>query len=43
VVGAVELHGDLELRRAAFQYQPTPGSNFGRPEIDWVFLNPKVG
>jgi iron complex outermembrane receptor protein len=43
VTGAIELHGDLELRRAAFQYQPTPGSNFGRPEIDWVFLNPKVG
>lgn len=42
-LGAVELHGDLELRRAAFQYEPTPGSSFGRPEIDWVFLNPKVG
>jgi len=42
-VGAIELHGDLELRRAAFQYQPTAGLSFGRPEIDWVFLNPKVG
>jgi iron complex outermembrane receptor protein len=42
-VGAVELHGDLELRRAAFQYEPTPGSSFGRPEINWVFVNPKVG
>lgn len=42
-LGAVDLHGDLELRRAAFQYEPTPGSNFGRPEIAWVFLNPKAG
>lgn len=42
-LGAVTLLGDLELRRAAFQYEPTPGSNFGRPEVDWVFLNPKLG
>ncbi len=41
--GRVDLHADLELRRAAFQYRPTPGSSLGRPEIDWVFLNPKVG
>ena len=39
----VDLHGDLELRRAAFQYQPTPGTPIGRPAIDWTFLNPKVG
>ena len=42
-LGAVDLRGDLELRRAAFQYQPTPGSTFGEPAIDWVFLNPKAG
>ncbi|MBM4186614.1 MAG: TonB-dependent receptor [Gemmatimonadetes bacterium] len=41
--GAVDLHGDLEIRRAAFQYRPDPSNTFGRPEIDWVFLNPKVG
>jgi iron complex outermembrane receptor protein len=42
-LGAVTFHGDLEVRRAAFQYEPTPGSSFGEPGIDWVFLNPKVG
>ena len=42
-LGAVDLTGDLQLRRAAFQYHPTPGSTFGEPAIDWVFLNPKVG
>lgn len=40
---AVDLHGDLEIRRAAFQYRPTPGTPIGRPAIDWTFLNPKVG
>ena len=39
----MDLRGDLELRRAAFQYHPTPGATFGEPAIDWVFLNPKVG
>ncbi|MDH5315791.1 MAG: TonB-dependent receptor [Gemmatimonadota bacterium] len=42
-LGAVDLRGDLELRRAAFQYHPTPGSSIGTPSIDWVFLNPKLG
>ncbi|HSR16023.1 MAG TPA: TonB-dependent receptor, partial [Gemmatimonadales bacterium] len=41
--GTVGLHGDFQLRRAAFQYHPTPGSSFGTPSIDWLFLNPKVG
>ena len=41
--GSVDLHADLEVRRAAFQYRPTPGSSLGRPAIDWVFVNPKVG
>jgi iron complex outermembrane receptor protein len=41
--GAVTVHGDLEVRRAAFRYRPTPGSTLGEPSIDWVFLNPKVG
>jgi len=42
-LGAVDLLGDLEVRRAAFQYQPSAGTSFGRPEIDWVFVNPKLG
>lgn len=45
--GAVDWHGDLQLRRAAFRYRPTAGtslgSGIGEPEIDWVFLNPRVG
>lgn len=41
--GSLDWHGDLQLRRAAFRYRPTPGTSFGEPEIDWVFVNPKVG
>jgi iron complex outermembrane receptor protein len=41
--GAFEWHGDLQVRRAAFRYQPTAGSGFGEPSIDWVFVNPKIG
>ncbi|MEX2181920.1 MAG: TonB-dependent receptor [Gemmatimonadaceae bacterium] len=41
--GAVDWHGDLQLRRASFRYRPTAGSTFDAPNIDWVFLNPKVG
>ena len=41
--GRVDLHGDLQLRRAAFRYRPTAGTGIGEPEIDWIFLNPKVG
>jgi iron complex outermembrane recepter protein len=41
--GAVDLTGDLQLRRAAFRYRPTAGTGIGEPEIDWLFLNPKVG
>ncbi|MBX7120120.1 MAG: TonB-dependent receptor [Gemmatimonadaceae bacterium] len=41
--GAVDLSGDLQLRRAAFRYRPSPGTTFPEPSIDWVFLNPKVG
>lgn len=41
--GPFDWHGDLQLRRAAFRYRPTPGTPIGEPETDWVFLNPKVG
>jgi iron complex outermembrane receptor protein len=41
--GQVDLHADLELRRAAFRYRPTAGTGIGEPTVDWVFLNPKVG
>ena len=41
--GAWDWHGDLQIRRAAFRYRPTPGSTFGEPMIDWVFVSPKLG
>ena len=41
--GAWDWHGDVQLRRAAFRYRPTPGSTFGEPSIDWLFLSPKIG
>lgn len=41
--GDFDWHGDLQVRRAAFRYEPTPGSSFGEPEQDWIFVNPKVG
>ncbi len=41
--GAVDWHGDVQVRRAAFRYRPTEGSSFDDPTIDWVFVNPKVG
>lgn len=41
--GALDWHGDLQLRRAAFRYRPTAGTGIGEPSIDWVFLNPRLG
>lgn len=41
--GRVDWHADLQLRRAAFRYQPTEGTAIGEPRADWLFLNPKVG
>ena len=49
--GALEVTGDLQLRRAAFRYRPSPGTPIPGPTedgayaltIDWLFLNPKVG
>ena len=41
--GTIDWHGDLQLRRAAFRYRPTPGTGIGEPRISWVFVNPKIG
>ena len=41
--GAFDWHGDLQVRRAAFRYQPSAGSTFAEPSIAWTFVNPKVG
>src|SRR5690606_28736800 len=41
--GAFDWHGDLQVRRAAFRYEPSEGTSFGEPRVDWVFVNPKIG
>ena len=41
--GSVDWHVDVQLRRAAFRYEPSIGTSFGASEIDWLFLSPKVG
>lgn len=41
--GTLDWHGDLQVRRAAFRYRGTPGTNAPDPTIDWVFVNPKLG
>ena len=41
--GALDWHADVQLRRAAFRYEASPGTGFGSPSVDWVFVNPKVG
>ncbi|MCW5827422.1 MAG: TonB-dependent receptor [Gemmatimonadaceae bacterium] len=41
--GRVDWTGDIQVRRAAFRYRPTPGASFGEPTIDWLFVNPKLG
>lgn len=43
ISGDFAMAADVELRRTAFQYQPTAGSPIGRPDVSWVFFNPKVG
>ena len=41
--GAFDWTCDLQVRRSAFRYEPTPGSTFGEPSVQWIFVNPKVG
>ena len=41
--GVVDWHGDVQLRRAAFQYRPTAGTGIGEPAADWLFVNPTLG
>ncbi len=41
--GAVDWTVDMQLRRSVFRYRPTAGTAIGEPEIDWIFLNPKLG
>lgn len=41
--GAVDWHVDVQVRRAAFRYEPTPGVGYEAPRVAWTFVNPKVG
>ncbi len=41
--GSVGWHADIQVRRAAFRYEPSSGTTFGSPTIDWIFVSPKVG
>ena len=42
-LGSVHLSADLQLRRAAFRYEPTKGSGVESASVDWTFFNPRVG
>lgn len=41
--GALDWTVDVQLRRAAFRYEPSAGTSFGSPSVDWLFVNPKLG
>jgi iron complex outermembrane receptor protein len=41
--GSFDWHVDVQLRRAAFRYDPSAGTTFAAPRTDWLFVNPKVG
>jgi iron complex outermembrane receptor protein len=41
--GAWRWSADVQLRRAAFRYRPSSGAGISGADIDWLFLNPKVG
>jgi iron complex outermembrane recepter protein len=42
-LGAFRLSGDVQLRRAAFRYQPSANAGIGPASVDWTFVNPKAG
>ena len=42
-VGRLSLHGDVQVRRAAFRYEPDANAGLGSRRIDWTFVNPKIG
>ncbi len=41
--GRVDYHADVQIRRAAFRLDPSAGTAFAAPRVDWVFVNPKLG
>jgi iron complex outermembrane receptor protein len=42
-VGRWSLFGDLQVRHAAFHYNPDANAGITSRRIDWSFVNPKVG
>jgi iron complex outermembrane receptor protein len=42
-IGSVSLLGDLQIRRAAFRYEPDANAGVDGQRIDWSFVNPKIG
>jgi iron complex outermembrane receptor protein len=42
-VGPLRLSADLQLRHAAFRYQPSANAGISGASIDWTFVNPKAG
>src|SRR5207248_11527183 len=41
--GAATLFGDVQARSARFEYTPDAQAGIRARDIDWRFLNPKVG
>jgi iron complex outermembrane receptor protein len=41
--GPLRLSADVQLRHAAFRYQPSANAGIAGASVDWNFLNPKVG
>ncbi len=42
-LGSLTLYGDLQVRRAEFEYEPDAQSGIEASRIDWTFVNPKAG
>ena len=42
-IGRLSIYGDLQVRRAAFHYEPDANAGVESRRIDWTFTNPKIG
>ena len=42
-VGALTLHGDLQLRRASLRYEPDAAADLEPQTVSWSFANPRLG
>lgn len=41
--GTLDWNVDVQVRRAAFRYAPSAGTSYEAPQVDWIFVNPKLG